>query len=53
MQVSRTNELEGTRAYYSIGRIKGSSGLCAANARGAVLDRLEAFWALGATRETG
>ena len=46
MQVSRTNELEGGRAYYSIGRIKASSGWCAANAHGSVLDRLEAFWAL-------
>jgi uncharacterized protein YbjQ (UPF0145 family) len=46
MQVSRTNELKGGRPYYSIGRIKASSGWHAANALGSELDRLEAFWAL-------
>jgi hypothetical protein len=34
MQVSRTNELKGRRAYYSIGRIKASSGWRAAEAHG-------------------
>ena len=46
MQVSRTNELKGGRAYYSIGRIKASSGWRAANAHGSELARLEALWAL-------
>ena len=46
MQVSRTNELKGGRAYYSIGRIRASSGWRAANALGAEGDRLEALWAL-------
>jgi uncharacterized protein YbjQ (UPF0145 family) len=46
MQVSRTNELKGGRAYYSIGRIKASSGWRAANAHGTEEDRLEALWAL-------
>ena len=46
MQVSRTNELKGGRAYYSIGRIKASSGWRATNARGCEGARLEALWAL-------
>ena len=46
MQVSRTNELQGGRAYYSIGRIKASSGWRAANAHGSEGARLEALWAL-------
>jgi uncharacterized protein YbjQ (UPF0145 family) len=46
MQVSRTNELKGGQAYYSIGRIKASSGWRAANARGSEGARLEALWAL-------
>ena len=46
MQVSRTNELKGGRAYYSIGRIKASSGWCAVKAHGSGGARLEALWAL-------
>ena len=46
MQVSRTNELKGGRAYYSIGRIKASSGWRAAKAHGSGRARLEALWAL-------
>jgi hypothetical protein len=46
MQVSRTNKLEGGRAYHSIGRIKVSSGWRAVNAHGSEMDRLEALWAL-------
>jgi hypothetical protein len=46
MQVSRTNELKGGRAYYSIGRIKASSGWRAPNAHGSEGARLEALWAL-------
>ena len=46
MQISRTNELKGGRAYYSIGRIKASSGWRAANAHGSEGARLEALWAL-------
>ena len=46
MQVSRTHELKGGRAYYSIGRIKASSGWRAANAHGSGGARLEALWAL-------
>ena len=46
MQVSRTNELEGGRAYHSIGRIKASSGWHAVNAHGSEMDRVEALWAL-------
>ena len=46
MQVSRTNELKGGPAYYSIGRIKASSGWCAVRAHGSGGARLEALWAL-------
>jgi hypothetical protein len=46
MQVSRTNELKGGRAYYSIGRIKASSGWRAAKAHGSGGACLEALWAL-------
>jgi uncharacterized protein YbjQ (UPF0145 family) len=46
MQVSRTNELEGGRAYHSIGRIKASSGWRGADAHGSEKDRLEALRAL-------
>ena len=46
MQISRTNELKGGRAYYSIGRIKASSGWCAVKAHGSGGARLEALWAL-------
>jgi len=46
MQVSRTNELEGGRAYHLIGRIKASSGWHAVNAHGSGMDRVEALWAL-------
>jgi hypothetical protein len=46
MQVSRTNELEGGRAYHLIGRIKASSGWHAVNAHGSRMDRVEALWAL-------
>ena len=45
MQVSRTNELKGGRAFYSIGRIKASSGWRAAEAHseGARLEALSAL----------
>ena len=46
MQVSRTNELKGGPAYYSIGRIKASSGWCAVKAHSSGGARLEALWAL-------
>ena len=46
MQVSRTNELKGGRAYYSIGRIKASSGWRAVNAPVAEADRAAAVRAL-------
>jgi hypothetical protein len=46
MQVSRTNELEGGRAYHSIGRIKVSSGWRAADAHGSETNRLKALRAL-------
>lgn len=46
MQVSHTNELEGGRGHYSIGRIKASSGWRAASAPGAEADRLAAVRAL-------
>ena len=42
---TRTNELKGGRAYYSI-RIKASSGWCAVKAHGSGGARLEALWAL-------
>ena len=45
-QVSRTNELKGGQAYYSIGRIKASSGWRAAKAHSSGGARLEALWAL-------
>jgi uncharacterized protein YbjQ (UPF0145 family) len=44
MQVSRTNELKGSRAYYSIGRIKAFSGWCAVKAHGS--GGAPALWAL-------
>jgi uncharacterized protein YbjQ (UPF0145 family) len=46
MQVSRSNELEGGRAYHAIGRIKASSGWRAADAHGLETDRLKALRAL-------
>jgi hypothetical protein len=46
MQVSRTNELKGDRAYYSIGRIKASSGWRASKAHGSRGARVEALRAL-------
>lgn len=46
MQVSRTNELEGGRAYDLIGRIKAYSGWRAVNANGSEMDRLKALWPL-------
>jgi uncharacterized protein YbjQ (UPF0145 family) len=46
MQVSHTNELEGGRSHYSIGRIKASSGWRAVNAAVAEADRLAAVRAL-------
>jgi len=46
MQVSHTNELEGGRNHYSIGRITAASGWRAANAPGAENDRLAAMQAL-------
>jgi uncharacterized protein YbjQ (UPF0145 family) len=46
MQVSQTNELEGGRGHYSIGRITAASGWRAANASGAEADRLAAVRAL-------
>jgi len=46
MQVSRTNELKGGRAYYPIGRIKASSGWRAAKAHSSGGARLKALWAL-------
>jgi hypothetical protein len=46
MQVSRTNELKGGRAYYSIGPIKASSGWRAAKAHSSGGARLEVLWAL-------
>ena len=46
MQVSHTNELEGGRGHYSIGRIKASSNWRGADAFGAEADRLAAIAAL-------
>ena len=46
MQVSHTNELEGGRHHYSIGRIRASSGWRAGDARGGEAERLEAVQAL-------
>jgi uncharacterized protein YbjQ (UPF0145 family) len=46
MQVSQTNELEGGRGHYSIGRIKASSNWRAANAAATEADRLAAVRAL-------
>jgi hypothetical protein len=46
MQVSRTNELEGGRGHYSIGRIKASAAWRAANAPSGEADRLAAVQAL-------
>jgi uncharacterized protein YbjQ (UPF0145 family) len=46
MQVSRTNELKGGRGYYSIGRIKASSGWRVSGAHDAERDRLAAVRAL-------
>lgn len=46
MQVSRTNELEGGRGHYSIGRIKASSRWRAVNAASVEADRLAAVQAL-------
>jgi uncharacterized protein YbjQ (UPF0145 family) len=46
MQVSDTDELEGGRSHYSIGRIKATSGWRAADAPGAEADRLAAVKAL-------
>lgn len=46
MQVSHTNELEGGRRHYSIGRIKASRPWRAVNAHGDEADRLAAIEAL-------
>ena len=46
MQVSRSNELEGGRGYYPIGRIKASSGWRVASAHDAEGDRVAAVGAL-------
>jgi hypothetical protein len=46
MQVSHTNELEGGRRHYSIGRIKASCPWRAVNAHGDEADRLAAIQAL-------
>lgn len=46
MQVSHTNELEGGRGHYSIGRIKAASNWRAASGAGAEADRLAAVRAL-------
>jgi hypothetical protein len=46
MQVSQTNELEGGRSHYSIGRIKASSGWRAASVFTDEADRLAAVRAL-------
>ena len=46
MEVSHTNELEGGRDHYSIGRITAASGWRAADAPGADGDRLAAVRAL-------
>ena len=46
MQVSRTNKLKGGRGYYSIGRIKASSGWRVSDAHDAEEIRLSALWAL-------
>jgi hypothetical protein len=46
MQVTHTNELEGGRRHYSIGRIKACSVWRAADAPGAEADRIAAVRAL-------
>jgi hypothetical protein len=46
MQVSHTNELEGGRSHYSIGRIKASSSWRAASGFAGEADRLAAVRAL-------
>ena len=46
MQVSHTEELEGGRGHYSIGRIKAASGWRAANGPGAEADKQAALQAL-------
>ncbi len=46
MQVSDTNELEGSRPHHMIGQIRASSGWCAANASAEESGRLAAIQAL-------